>query len=153
VADGEGVMGANGPTGNQLAHFFRDVLGATVATGLDSGLSTEMVLRDANGPRRINTLTGEDATIQVDPYSAALFESPPLSWGAVANYLLVSGVVRGTGPTNICGGHGVIVTRPGHNLGDPCTCSGPGQSRGTLACNRDKNRLVCCPCQSAPGCD
>jgi len=87
VADGEGVMGGNGATANQLAHFFRDVLQATTAMGLDSGLSTQMILRGSAGPRRVNTLTGEDATIQIDPYSQVLDENPG-AFGAVAYYLM-----------------------------------------------------------------
>jgi hypothetical protein len=89
VADGEGVMGGNGATGNQLAHFFRDVLQATSAMGLDSGLSTEIILKGASGPRRVNTLTGEDAAIQINPYREVLPELPG-TFGSVANYLMVT---------------------------------------------------------------
>jgi hypothetical protein len=88
VADGEGVMGGNGATGNQLAHFYRDVLGASAAMGLDSGLSTEMVLMGSTGLRHVNTLTGEDGTIQVDPYTTTLPEAAG-SFGAVGYYLSV----------------------------------------------------------------
>jgi hypothetical protein len=89
VADGEGVMGGNGATGNQLAHFFRDVLKATAALGLDSGLSTEMILKGAGGLRHVNTLTGEDATIQIDPYREVLPELKG-TFGSVANYLMAT---------------------------------------------------------------
>jgi hypothetical protein len=85
VADGEGINGGNGATAHQLGVFFRDVLHATAAFALDSGLSTSMFLQPAgpNPPRRVNTVTGEDARIQNDPYTQPL----PLGWTAVANYL------------------------------------------------------------------
>jgi hypothetical protein len=87
VADGEGVMGGNGATGNQLAHFYRDWLGANYAMGLDSGLSTEMVLLGASGYRHVNTITGEDAAgLQVDPYAATVAEAPG-AIGSVGYYL------------------------------------------------------------------
>jgi hypothetical protein len=92
VADGEGVHGGNGATGNQLGHFFRDVLGATAAMALDSGLSTEMVLKGAAGLRHVNTITGEDATIQMDPYkqtTEGLGIEGAATYGSVANYLVV----------------------------------------------------------------
>jgi hypothetical protein len=93
VADGEGVQGANGPTGNQLGRFFHDHLGATAAMGLDSGLSTEMVLKATSfagsaGLRHVNTITGEDASIQIDPYAERLNEGAGYM-GSVAAYLAV----------------------------------------------------------------
>lgn len=93
VADAEGVQGGNGPTGNQLAHFFKDTLGATVAIGLDSGFSTEMVLKassfvGATGLRHVNTMAGEDGSIQLDPYSEVLNEGSGFC-GSVAAYLAV----------------------------------------------------------------
>jgi hypothetical protein len=90
VAGGEGVDGGKGPTGNKLGRFFRNVLGATTAFGLDSGLSAEMVLQGP-GARRLNTLTGEDAAgMQFNPYTQVPLENPGLSWGTVANYLRVT---------------------------------------------------------------
>jgi len=92
VADGEGISGGNGATGNQLGHFFRDVLGARSAMALDSGLSTEMILQGATGLRHVNTITGEDAKIQLDP-ARETFESLGLEQsgdiGSVANYLMI----------------------------------------------------------------
>jgi hypothetical protein len=91
VADGEGIHGGNGATGNQLGHFFRDVLHATAALALDSGLSTEMVLWGASGPRHVNTITGEDGTIQMDPYTQTfegLGREQAGIYGSVANYLM-----------------------------------------------------------------
>jgi hypothetical protein len=60
VADGEGINGGHGASFSQMGEFFKNVLGATDAMNFDGGLSTEMVLRDANGRRNVNTLTGED---------------------------------------------------------------------------------------------
>lgn len=68
VVDGEGIWGGNGASGNQLGKFFRDKLVAE-AMAFDSGISTELVLWGADGPRRVNTLTGEGAEYQSDPYS------------------------------------------------------------------------------------
>lgn len=75
IADGENVHGGNGATANQLAHFYRDVLGATKAMGLDSGLSTEMLIRTSGGLYRVNTITGEDSKIQINPYLEVLPEN------------------------------------------------------------------------------
>jgi hypothetical protein len=90
VADGEGVHGGNGATGNQLGHFYRDVLGASTAMGLDSGLSTELMITTSNGLHRVNTLTGEDAGIQANPYTEVL-PTADGAIGAVGYYLAVSG--------------------------------------------------------------
>lgn len=90
IVDGEGVHGGNGATGNQLAHFYRDVLGASTAMGMDSGLSTEMLIRTPSGLYRVNTITGEDAGIQLNPYTEALSESAG-AVGSVGYYLTVSG--------------------------------------------------------------
>jgi len=89
VADGEGVHGGNGATGNQLAHFYRDVLGASRAMGLDSGLSTELRIRTAAGLYRVNTITGEDAGIQLDPYTE-VFQETAGAVGSVGYYLAVT---------------------------------------------------------------
>lgn len=88
VADGEGINGGNGATFHQLGEFFRDVLGASVAMNFDGGLSSEMVLRGANGLRRVNTITGEDSSWDVDPATAAIqtLDGGP---GSVFNYLRV----------------------------------------------------------------
>jgi uncharacterized protein YigE (DUF2233 family) len=61
VADGEGIRGAQGADFDSLARFYIDVLGATSAMSFDGGLSTMMVIRGANGPRYVNTLTWEDS--------------------------------------------------------------------------------------------
>ncbi len=81
AADGENVHGGHGATGNQMGRFYRDVLQAEVAMGLDSGLSTELLLRTPSGLRRVNTITGEDATIQINPYTEVL----PLNDGAIGS--------------------------------------------------------------------
>jgi len=60
VADGEGIDGGNGGTPNQMGEFYRDVLHATNAMIIDSGESTEMVLRGATGQRRVNTISSEN---------------------------------------------------------------------------------------------
>jgi len=89
VADGEGVMGGNGATLNQLGEFYRDVLGATDAMNFDGGLSTEMVLvGTSSGRRHVNTLTGEDGTIQINPYSGHLVEAAG-TFGTVNNLVRV----------------------------------------------------------------
>jgi hypothetical protein len=93
VCDGEGVMGGNGCTENQLAHLYRDSLGATAAMGLDSGLSTEMVLQDAAGWRHVNTITGEDGTIQVNPNRQSFAEVSGAE-GSVSTYV-------GVGPASL----------------------------------------------------
>jgi hypothetical protein len=89
VADGEGVQGGAGATPNQLGHFFHDVLAASAAMAIDSGLSTELVLKGATGQRHVNTITGEDATIQTNPYTETLKHRPG-GIGAVANYSMVN---------------------------------------------------------------
>src|SRR4029453_128189 len=86
IADGEGVHGGNGATGNQLARFYRDVLGATSAMGLDSGMSTEMLVRTAAGLHAVNTIPGEDAGIQLNPYTEVPQEAPG-TFGSVGYYL------------------------------------------------------------------
>jgi len=90
VTDGEGIQGGHGATANQLAHFFRDVLHAQRAFGLDSGNSTMMFLRGTQQqhPRRVNTLTGEDATVQKIPDNEFLDEKDG-SFGSVANFIKV----------------------------------------------------------------
>jgi hypothetical protein len=60
VADGEGIDGGNGATPNQLGVFYRDILRANIAMIVDSGESTELVLRGRSGPRRVNTLSSEN---------------------------------------------------------------------------------------------
>jgi hypothetical protein len=75
VADGEGIPGRHGATFNQLGEFFRDALSATDAMNLDGGWSTEMVLWDANGPRTINTITGEDGSVEANPFTHAFIPS------------------------------------------------------------------------------
>jgi hypothetical protein len=64
VVDGEGIWGGNGVSGSQFGLFFRDTLQAE-AMLFDSGISTELVLWGRNGPRRVNTLTGEDRTTSI----------------------------------------------------------------------------------------
>jgi hypothetical protein len=90
VVDGEGLNGGNGSTKNQTGAFFRDVLGATVAANFDSGLSTEMVLRGANGPRRINTITYESSCFD-DGYPSNIGDGRIGGPGSVANYLTAWG--------------------------------------------------------------
>ena len=97
VADGEGVQGGGGTTGNQLAHFFKDTLHATAATCLDSGLSTEMVLKGSSGLRHVSTITGEDGRIQLDPFREVLTEGAGFA-GSVAAFLSVRGSQIVVGP-------------------------------------------------------
>jgi len=88
VADGEGVHGGNGATGNQVAHFYRDVLGASTAMGLDSGLSSAMLVRTPGGLHEVSTLSGEDAGIQYNPYTEVLPQAAGV-FGSVAYYIAV----------------------------------------------------------------
>jgi hypothetical protein len=88
VADGEGVNGGNGATFNQLGEFFRDVLGATAALNFDGGLSSEMVVRGASGPRRVTTITGEDSSWDTG-YPTTVGDSIG-GPGSVFNYLIVT---------------------------------------------------------------
>jgi exopolysaccharide biosynthesis protein len=99
IADGEGIHGGHGATANQMGHFFKDVLGAQNAFAIDSGLSTEMVIQGTRQatPRRINTLTGEDATIQTVPSLQFLDETPTV-FGAVANFIRVVYTPQVIGP-------------------------------------------------------
>ena len=61
IADGEGIDGGNGGTPNQLGEFYRDILGASAAMIIDSGESTELILRGRTGQhRRVNTLSSEN---------------------------------------------------------------------------------------------
>jgi alpha-tubulin suppressor-like RCC1 family protein len=39
----------------------------------------------------------------------------------------------------------------GHGRGDACVC-GNGDQSGVLVCSADRTSLICCPCNSAPGC-
>jgi hypothetical protein len=153
VADGEGVSGGNGATGNQLGHFFRDVLGATAAMALDSGLSTEMILKGAIGLRHVNTITGEDAQIQTYP-ARETFESLGLeqsggigsvanfSWSKVrsynklANRLERSGVARDA----LRASHAALIDRQGTHAGrdvvDRGASRNQGMSQGQAAAKR-----------------
>jgi hypothetical protein len=57
------------------------------------------------------------------------------------------------GGTNECGGCGfAALPGTGHGAGDHCFCDDPGLSSGILVCSADKTHLICCPCNSAPGC-
>jgi hypothetical protein len=60
VADGEGIDGGLGATEHQLAEFYKNVLGANNAMVIDSGESTELVVRGSTGPRRVNRLASEN---------------------------------------------------------------------------------------------
>ncbi len=91
VADGEGVHGGNGATANQVARFYRDVLGATHAMGLDSGVSSEMFVKTPAGLHNVNTITSEDAGFQLNPYTDVLPEAQG-SFGSVGYYLAVMSV-------------------------------------------------------------
>ena len=89
IVDGEGVHGNNGMTANQLAHFYRDVLNAELAMGLDSGLSSELRVRTSGGLHRVNTMSGEDATIQLNPYTEVLQDNQG-AVGSVGYYIAVT---------------------------------------------------------------
>jgi outer membrane protein assembly factor BamB len=57
------------------------------------------------------------------------------------------------GEPNACLGCSLMpLPRSGHGRGDQCICNDPAQQSGILTCSADKNHLVCCPCNSAPGC-
>jgi hypothetical protein len=57
------------------------------------------------------------------------------------------------GGTNECGGCGFgALPGTGHGRGDHCFCNDPGLTSGILVCSADKTHLICCPCNSAPGC-
>jgi hypothetical protein len=90
VADGEGVNGGHGATLNQLGEFFRDELGATSAMNFDGGLSSEMVLRSTSGPRRVTTITGEDSSWDIDPFTTVI-RTADGGPGSVFNYLRAGG--------------------------------------------------------------
>ena len=81
VVDGGGIWGGNGASGSQFGLFFRDILRAE-ATLFDSGSSTELVLWGRSGPRRVNTLTGEDHSYDINPYRHVV-----ASDAGVGNYL------------------------------------------------------------------
>jgi alpha-tubulin suppressor-like RCC1 family protein len=54
---------------------------------------------------------------------------------------------------NTCGGSNPLpIPGSGFGRGDFCTCNNPAQESGILVCSADRNRLLCCPCSSAPGC-
>jgi hypothetical protein len=89
VSDGEGVWGGGGSTANQTGRFMRRFLHVDFATALDSGLSTELIVKDPQGGLRpINTLTGEDAGAGHHP-----FAPPPAEIdggiGAVQSYVML----------------------------------------------------------------
>jgi hypothetical protein len=56
--------------------------------------------------------------------------------------------------TDDCGGCGLLALPETvrRRKGDHCFCSDPGLTSGTLVCSADKKNLICCPCNSAPGC-
>jgi hypothetical protein len=57
------------------------------------------------------------------------------------------------GTRNQCGGCGVMAPAGiGPSPGDFCYCNNVGRSEGHLVCGPTKNTLICCPCDSAPGC-
>jgi hypothetical protein len=96
IADGEGIDGGNGGTPHQLGTFFRDKLGASAAMIVDSGESTELILRGATGPRRVNTLASENSAADgVAPngdYTVRTSQARALPSGEVA--LSASATVR-----------------------------------------------------------
>jgi outer membrane protein assembly factor BamB len=56
------------------------------------------------------------------------------------------------GLTNVCGGCNVMaIPGSGFGRGDSCICPN-GAQEGILVCSRDKNHLICCSCNAAPGC-
>lgn len=60
MADAEGLDGGHGATANQLGEFYKNVLGAETAMMIDSGESTELILRGVSGHRRVNIIAGEN---------------------------------------------------------------------------------------------
>jgi Phosphodiester glycosidase len=93
AADAEGINGGNGATMNQMGRFFKDELGATAAMSFDGGLSTEMVLRGANGTRRINSIAYEGSHFE-SSYPSTIGDGYPGGPGSVGNYLAAWGVSR-----------------------------------------------------------
>jgi hypothetical protein len=58
-----------------------------------------------------------------------------------------------SGLRNECGGCTPLpLPVSGHGRGDPCICETPGRQDGILVCSPNKNSLICCSCNSAPGC-
>jgi hypothetical protein len=57
-----------------------------------------------------------------------------------------------SGVAEVCG-HCEIPALPGsgHGRGDKCFCNDPGLTSGILVC-APQGGLICCPCNSAPGC-
>lgn len=54
---------------------------------------------------------------------------------------------------NECGGCNPLpIGGSGHGKGDFCICNNPALEEGYLVCGPTKNKLICCPCSSAPGC-
>lgn len=62
IADGEGIDGGHGATPNQLGEFYKTILAAQNAMIIDSGESTELILRTTSGHRRVNMLSSENHT-------------------------------------------------------------------------------------------
>lgn len=60
TADGEGLDGGHGATPNQLGEFYKTILAAQNAMIIDSGESTELILRTTSGHRRVNMLSSEN---------------------------------------------------------------------------------------------
>jgi hypothetical protein len=57
------------------------------------------------------------------------------------------------GTRNQCGGCGLLpLGGSGHGPGDFCYCNDPGREEGRLVCSPKKDRLICCNCNSEPGC-
>lgn len=57
------------------------------------------------------------------------------------------------GIRNQCGGCTPLpIGGTGHGLGDFCICNNVARSEGYLVCGPKKDTLICCPCDSAPGC-
>jgi hypothetical protein len=54
---------------------------------------------------------------------------------------------------NVCGGCGFMMLHgSGHGYLDNCICNDLGKEEGHLVCAKDKNHLICCGCNAAPGC-
>ncbi len=60
IAESEGIDGGHGGTPNQIGEFYKNVLGAARAMIVDSGESTELVLRGSTTQRRVNILSSEN---------------------------------------------------------------------------------------------
>ena len=71
-------------------------------------------------------------------------------WKCIGDSAVTCDTTKGL--PNPCGGCSpMALPGTGYGRGDQCFCSNLSQE-GILVCSADKNHLLCCPCNSAPGC-